>query len=162
MIEVVALLFTLIILTFLGYAFHMMFHQPWSGHFYKAHMNHHLKQYPATDFYSDTYRYAGRDNTVWLFGLVFAPLVITMIVLTATGAISLFLGLSILAEMGIIGWLNNSLHDSFHLRNTFWEKFSFFDRLRKLHYQHHVNMSTNYGIFSFVWDKIFGTYHGNN
>jgi len=157
---VFAIILTLFTLTLLGYGFHWMFHQPWSGHFYKAHMNHHLKQYPPTDFYSDTYRYAGKDNTVVLFGLVFAPIVITMIVLTATGGVSLFLGLSVLAEMGIIGALNNSLHDCFHLRNSFWQKFSFFERLRKLHFQHHVDMSTNYGIFSFIWDQIFGTYRG--
>jgi len=159
MLTFAAIIFTFALLTLLGYAFHAMFHKPWSGQFFKAHMNHHLKQYPPTDFYSDTYRYAGKDNTVVLFGLVFSPLVVTMIVLTATGAVSLFLGLSVLAEMGIIGWLNNSLHDSFHLRNTFWERFAFFERLKKLHFQHHVNMQSNYGIFSFVWDKIFRTYN---
>lgn len=161
MITFIAIFFTLFVLTFLGYGFHWMFHQPWSGRFFKAHMNHHTKQYPPSDFYSDEYRDPGKDNTVWLFALVFSPIVLTMIALTVTGTVSLFMGLAILAEMGIIGWLNNSLHDSFHLRNSFWDKFPFFEKLRKLHFEHHVDMSKNFGIFSFIWDKIFGTYHGS-
>lgn len=158
MIEIAVLFTTFILLTFLGYGFHWMFHQPWSKRFYVAHMNHHTKQYPPTDFYSDKYRDPGKDNTVLLFAFAFAPFVITTIALTATASISLFLGLSILAEMAIIGVLNNSLHDSFHLRKTFWHRFKFFDRLTKLHYQHHIDMRMNYGIFNFTFDRIFRTF----
>ena len=157
-IEVLALFLTLILFTFLGYAFHMMFHRPWSGRFYKAHMNHHLRQYPVSDFYSEKYRDPGTDSTVWLFALVFSPILITMVVLTALHVVSLFLGITVLLEMIFIGWLNNSLHDAFHIKKTFWHRFPFFDRLIKLHFEHHVDMGTNYGIFSFIWDKIFGTY----
>jgi sterol desaturase/sphingolipid hydroxylase (fatty acid hydroxylase superfamily) len=54
--------------------------------------------------------------------------------------------------------LHNNMHDSFHIRKTFWHKFPFFQKLIKSHYQHHINMGTNYGIFSFFWDKLFKTY----
>lgn len=158
MIEVVILFITLIAMTFLGYAFHLMFHKPWSRRFYQAHMNHHLKQYPPSNFISDNYRDAGNDNTVWLFTIVFSPFVLTVLILTLTHVLSIFLGVSVLIEMILIGLLNNSMHDSFHLKKTFWHRFWFFDSLIKLHYYHHIDMSTNYGIFSFIWDKIFGTY----
>ena len=157
-IEVVALFFTLILFTFLGYAFHRMFHRRWSGRFYVAHMNHHLKQYPVSDFYSDEYRDPGSDSTVYLFALLFSPILITMVLLTVFHIVSLFLGLSVLAEMLFIGWVNNSLHDSFHLRKTFWHRFWFFDRLVKLHFNHHLDQNTNFGIFSFVWDRLFRTF----
>lgn len=157
-LEVVILGLTLVFFTFLGYVFHLMFHKPWSGRFYKAHMNHHLKQYPASDYYSDEYRDPGQDNTVWLFTLVFSPFVITVLLLTVFRIISMTIGIPVLLEMALIGWVNNDLHDSFHLRKSFWQRFWFFDRLVKLHYNHHVNMGTNYGIFSFIWDKIFGTF----
>lgn len=157
-LEVVIFFITLIVMTFLGYAFHMMFHKPWSGRFYQAHMNHHLKQYPPSNFTSEGYRDSGKDNTVYLFILVFSPFVLTVLGLALAHVISIFLGVSVIIEMIAIGWLNNSIHDSSHLKNTFWHKFKFFDRLIRLHYYHHVNMGTNYGIFSFTWDKIFGTY----
>lgn len=145
-------------MTFLGYVFHLIFHKPWSGKFFKSHMNHHLKQYPSTDFYSSKYRDAGKDNTVWLFAAVFAPIILTIIILIMINVIPLFMGLMSLAEMFFIGWLNNSMHDGFHVENSVWHKFWFFKKLEKLHYQHHVDMNTNYGIFSFVWDKILGTF----
>lgn len=159
LIEVAALFFTLVLLTFLGYVFHWVFHQRWSGKFFRAHMHHHLRLYPPTDFYSDKYREAGKNNTFWLFAAVFAPLILAVVILTATHIFSLFLGISMLVEMAIIGFLNDSLHDAFHLHKTFWQRFWFFERLKKLHYNHHIKMNSNLGIFSFSWDKIFGTFY---
>ncbi|SRR5258708_11303261 len=158
LIEIVAAIFTLILFTFLGYSFHWMFHQRWSGRFYTAHYNHHHIQYPINNFSSDSYRYSGKDSTVWLFGLCFAPIIAGMIAITVLHVVSLFLGLSILVEMAFIGWLNNSLHDNFHLTKSFWQRFWFFDKLVSRHKQHHINTNTNLGIFSFVWDKILGTF----
>ena len=136
----------------------MMFHKPWSKRFYNAHMNHHLKQYPPNDYVSDVYRSAGSDNTVYLFGLAFSPFIIGNIVLTILGVIPVVLGIGIFIEMAIVSFLNSSLHDSFHITKTFWHRFLFFERLKKIHYEHHIDMSKNYGIFMFSWDKIFGTY----
>lgn len=149
---------TLFFFTFLGYVIHWSFHQKWSGKFYKSHLNHHTKQYPASNFYSDVYRDAGKDNSVYLFMIVFSPLIITMLLLTITNTIPYLLGSIILAEMAVVGFLNNEMHDSFHIKGTMWEKLPFFKRLTDLHYIHHVDMSRNFGIFSFVWDKVFGTY----
>lgn len=151
-------LFVLVLGTFLGYIFHRMFHQEWSGRFYQAHMTHHLKLYPPTDYYSDEYRNPGKDNTVWLFAAVFSPLLVLILGLILTSVIPTLLGIMALIEMATIGWLNNSMHDGFHLKKSFWDRFGFYVNLRKLHFEHHVDMGKNYGIFSFMWDKLFGTY----
>lgn len=150
-------IFVLILGTFLGYIFHRMFHQPWSGRFYKSHMVHHLKLYPITDYYSDTYRDPGKDNTVILFGICFAPLGIGIILLTIFSIIPILMSVMIIVEMSLIGIVNNSMHDAFHLKKSFWDKFWFFARLRKLHFLHHSNMKSNFGIYSFAWDYLLGT-----
>lgn len=155
---IVALFVALIVLVFLGYVFHIVFHKSWSGHFYRAHMNHHLKQYPPEDYVSDVYRDAGKDNTIYLFAFAFFPLVFLDIVLIIFGALSIVFGVGVLVEMIVISWLNSEMHDAFHTTKTFWHRFWFFERLKKLHYMHHVDMTKNYGIFSFTWDKIFGTF----
>lgn len=157
-IHLLILIAFFIVFTFLGYAFHRIFHQPWSGRFYKSHMNHHLKQYPLNDFYSDKYRNSGKDNSVWLFAIAFSPLVAILVWSVVSGHVGILFGAMIAIEMAIVGWLNDSMHDSFHIRKTFWHKFPFFQRLIDLHYQHHVDMGTNYGIFSFYWDKVFKTF----
>lgn len=121
-------------------------------------MNHHLKQYPSHDFISDKYRSAGNDSSLFLFSIVFAPFVILALILTITQTISLLLGITILFEMAVIGFLNNSLHDSFHIRNTVWERFNFFKKLREKHITHHIDLSKNLGIFIFIWDRLFNTF----
>jgi hypothetical protein len=158
MIYLAVFIFVLILGTFLGYIFHRMFHASWSGRFYKAHMTHHQKLYPANDFYSDSYRDPGKDNTFWLFLAAFTPLGIATALLMVFGVISISIGLVAIGTMSFIGFINNSLHDSFHLRKSFWHRFWFFDRLQKLHYIHHVDMTMNFGIFNFTWDKLLKTF----
>lgn len=147
-----------IVLSFLGYLFHYVLHQRWSGPFYRAHMNHHLKKYPHTDFFSETYRDAGKDNTVFLFTIAFSPLIVLATLLTITETISIMHGVFILSQMAILGWLNNSIHDACHLKISMWDKFPFFERIRTIHFIHHYDMAKNFGIFSFEWDFVFRTF----
>lgn len=149
---------TFIALTFLGYISHWAFHQKWSGLFYRKHYTHHFVLYPIEDFVSDKYRNPKKDNSVFLFAIVFAPFVFTALFLTIFHIIPLLFGLIILGEMLIFSILNDQLHDAFHLNNSFWHRFWFFDRLKKLHFQHHIDTNSNFGIFNFAFDKILGTY----
>jgi sterol desaturase/sphingolipid hydroxylase (fatty acid hydroxylase superfamily) len=149
---------TFIALTSLGYISHWAFHQRWSGRFYTSHMSHHLVLYPPSDFYSDKYRDAGKDNTSVLFFLIFLPLILGAIAITVLKIIPLLFGIIILVEMAAFGAANNVLHDAFHLRKTFWQRFWFFDKLVKLHIQHHKNMKKNFGILFFWPDKLFNTF----
>jgi sterol desaturase/sphingolipid hydroxylase (fatty acid hydroxylase superfamily) len=151
-----------LITTFMGYLVHWVFHQPWSLWFYNAHMNHHKIQYPPTDFFSDTYKSAGRDSTAVLFVIAFAPIMLAIIAMTFLGILSLPVGLTTLASL--IGWglVHDHLHDQFHLTNSRWNKLPFFETLRKIHYVHHLDMRLNFGIFFFVWDKMFKTYDDAN
>jgi sterol desaturase/sphingolipid hydroxylase (fatty acid hydroxylase superfamily) len=154
----VILVLTFIFFTLLGYVVHRMFHQSWAGVFYRAHSNHHNQQYPPGDLVSDVYRDAGTDNTTLWMLAVFSPLILGNIVLTVAGIIPTFVGVGILVEMGVVSWLNESIHNSVHLTKSFWHRLWFFARLRRLHDQHHIDQGSNYGIFSFVWDKVFGTF----
>lgn len=156
--QAIILLLIFILFTFLGYVFHWMFHQEWSGIFYRKHKNHHEKQYPETDLISDVYREAGADNTTFLFLGVFSPIIIGTILLMVFGVVGKIFGGVILFEMVVIGLINAYLHDSFHLNKSIWHKWPAFDRLRKLHFIHHHNQSKNFGIFSFVWDRMFKSY----
>lgn len=158
MVYVAVLIFGFFLLSLLGYITHYAFHQKWSGVFYRKHMTHHLVLYPADRFMSDAYRDSGKDNTVWMFAAVFAPFVLTALLLTVFSVISLGIGLCIFAEMTIIGVLNNYLHDAFHLSSSVWHRWPGFQKLKALHLNHHIRMDTNYGIFSFYWDKWIGTY----
>lgn len=155
MMLIVVPILAFIFFTFLGYITHRWFHSKSSGVFFTAHMNHHLKQYPKNDLLSEKYRDAGKDNTFYYFLLVFSPFIISAIYLAT---VNFWLGLIILIEMAAVSALNDRLHDAFHIKDTFLKRFDFFRKLRRLHFIHHRDMSSNYGIFSFAWDKVFKTF----
>lgn len=155
---------TFITVTLLGWITHKTFHQSWCAWFYQTHLNHHMVQYPATDFFSDTYRSGGRDSSVWLFIIAFSPILIGLGLLTVFGILSLTTGIASLLGLGLWGYLHDYIHDQFHLRDTWMLKLptSLFRSWRKWHYIHHLDMSKNYGIIWFGWDKLFNTFIDEN
>jgi sterol desaturase/sphingolipid hydroxylase (fatty acid hydroxylase superfamily) len=158
MYYIIIFILTFLLTTLLGYLIHWALHQQWSGSFYKAHINHHFKQYPKHNLMSDVYRDAGKDNTTYLFILCFSPLIIGLCVSIFIGLIPLLYGIMMFSEMVIIGLLNNYMHDGFHLNNTIWNHLPGYQRLRELHFIHHFSVQKNLGIFTFMWDKLLGTF----
>lgn len=125
-------------------------------------MSHHLKMYPPEDYSSDVYRHAGNSSTPKYFALVALPVILAPIVLGILGILPLHLVLIVLAMEGLMGLLNDRVHDAFHINKHWMSRMpglrTLFARWNKLHYLHHVDMSKNYGIFTFHWDHLFGTY----
>lgn len=148
-----------------GYLVHRALHQPWLGRFHKSHMIHHMTLYPPTDYTSDKYRSAGKDNTVWFFVTAAIPLIIIPIILSVIGVLPLLDMIISLFIMAIMGVVNNYLHDAFHIKNHFLNRIPLlrllFNFWNKLHYLHHVDMDSNFGIFLFFWDKVFFTFRVN-
>lgn len=48
--------------TLFGHVVHWALHQKWTGSVNQSHMTHHLKLYPPSDYLSDSYRHAGKDD----------------------------------------------------------------------------------------------------
>lgn len=162
----VAFLFTVIIsyliTSLFGYVVHWALHQTWAGQFNQAHMTHHLTLYPPEDFSSNTYRNAGKDSSPKFFAIAALPLIVIPIILGFLGVLPIYLVLTILVVEGLVGLLSDRLHDYFHITNHWLTRipgvrFIFAEWVR-LHRQHHVDMGTNYGIFSFHWDRLFKTF----
>lgn len=156
------ILIVYIVVSLFGYFVHKSLHQDWTGRYNTSHMAHHEKLYPPEDFLSEKYRDAGKDDTFWTFAVISLPLILAPIVLGLLGILSLTLTLIALTEMLLIGWLNNYLHNALHIKNHWISKVPIikylFAKWGNLHYLHHVNMSFNYGIFSFHWDRLFKTF----
>lgn len=151
-------LVTYLLTSLLGYVVHWAIHKPWAGRAYRAHRAHHIVLYPPGKLISDTYLSAGHQSTVYTFLLAFAPLLLIPIVLWAVGWFTLAHAAVAVLAMGAVGLLNDLIHDSFHVRDHWLSKvIPGYQRMRQLHFVHHVNMRRNFGIYSFIWDRIFGT-----
>ena len=149
-----------------GYVVHRSLHQPWTGRLNKKHMTHHLILYPPTNYLSEEYRQAGKDNTVITFTIAAMPLVIIPILLGVLGILPLSLVITTLIVMGFMGFAHDQLHDAFHIRNHFLTRIpgvrNIFAYWNQLHYLHHIDMQKNFGIFLFHWDHVFRTYWKND
>ena len=159
---VITIIISLVITTLFGHVIHWALHQSWSGKVHQSHMTHHLKLYPSTDFVSLKYRSAGKDSTPKFFFVAALPLILAPIILYFCGVVSLIIMITILLVEGLMGFLHDYLHDAFHIKNHWLSNLPaikhWFARLITLHYQHHINMQSNFGIFSFIWDRILGTF----
>ena len=139
-----------------------MLHRKWSGFLYRKHIRHHFSLYPPHDFISDVYRSAGKDNTFIVFLILAIPLILLPIILAIAGIISIACMIAALIVFAIIGGMHDYLHDSFHIRNHWLYRVpiikNYFAKLVDLHYLHHKKVFYNLGIFSFFWDRVFGTF----
>ena len=158
LVTVLALCIGFIVTTFAGHMIHWAIHQSWAGKLHTAHMTHHLKLYPVSDFLSDEYRSPGKDNTVFTFLWFAVPFFILPVVLYIDGMIPLVAMVLLFVELIIVGWMHDYFHDAFHIRDHFLKRFAYFRRLTDLHYVHHIDMQKNFGIFLFWWDKAFASF----
>lgn len=156
------IIISFLITTLFGHTVHWALHQQWTGAVHQSHMTHHLKLYPPSDYTSVEYRDAGKDSTPKFFLISAIPLIAAPIVLWVIGLLPLTLMITTLLMEALMGFLHNYLHDAFHISKHWLYGIPFvgvwFGRLVSLHYLHHVNMSKNFGIFTFHWDKFFGTF----
>jgi len=122
-------------------------------------MTHHQDLYPSTDFASDEYRNAGNDDTTWTFLAVGLPLLCSPLLLAAfTGLIGWVAAAWLVLVIGGVGLLHSFVHDWLHLKAHWFHWMPGAKKLIELHKIHHVDMSKNFGIFSFWWDKLGDTY----
>lgn len=154
--------FVYFVSTLLGYLIHKLFHKEWMGFAAKSHLVHHNIKYPPGDLISDKYRHAGKNTTI----LLFIPIVIGALSFTVflgyVGILTPFYAALGAIEILLITYLHNALHDAFHVHNSFWNRIPGFKKMQGLHFEHHLKMDTNFGIFDFTWDKIFKTYSAEN
>ncbi len=147
-----------LVMTLFGYLVHWLLHQTWSGRLNHAHMTHHLRLYPTSDYLSDTYREAGKDNTVIMFFYFAIPLILFPAVLYVVHIISLVSMILLFVEIFVVGKLHDYFHDSFHIRHHPLKKYAFFNTWTDIHFVHHLDMQKNFGIFFFGWDALFGSW----
>lgn len=149
---------TFVVISLFGYWTHRWLHHTSSGALYRSHMAHHLKFYPPSDYMSiDEYRDPGNDNTAHIFLMLGLPLLAAPVVLLILHIIGWPVFITIGVSTLIFGGAHDYLHDSFHVQNVWMRKHYWFEKLTWLHFLHHTHMQTNYGIYFFGWDRIFGT-----
>jgi len=152
---VVAIVVGYFIIQFAGYCVHRALHHPALGKIHKTHDVHHFVIYPA-DKYLDTGKYKDvpdESQPFKYYAAAAVPLIITTYFLFPMHT---FIALTL--ELCIVAWLNDWLHQKLHIKGFWLERYSWFHRMRELHWHHHFDISKNIGIFSWHADKVVGTF----
>ncbi len=145
------------LITLFGHVAHWVMHRPWIKTLYRAHMVHHYKLYPIEDFESDDYRSAGKDSGTIFFTVLAIPLLAIPVIAWILTPLGLFWALGSIAGGILFGLLNDWVHASFHVRGHILRRLPGWQRMRDRHYEHHVDVTVNYGIWYFGWDRLFNT-----
>jgi len=143
----------------LGFVIHWAIHKPWAGKAYRAHRAHHVDLYPPGKLISDVYKDPGHRSTVFTFVLAFLPLLLLPVVLCLFDVITVLSAVAAVFAMVLVGLLDDIVHDSYHVRNHWLSKIiPGYNHMRQMHFVHHINMRKNFGIYNFLFDKIFHTH----
>ncbi len=139
-----------------GYVVHKLLHQKWSGRAYHDHANHHYIIYPPNDYLSDVYREPPIEAGQAKYYLTFFLLAFSPLILWHWGFFAIAF-----VESVLVLKVNSVVHDAIHVRGHRWERYQWFHRLRNTHFAHHVDVTRNFGIFSFIGDHLCGTFSLN-
>lgn len=139
-----------VLVDLIGYWLHRWAHRPWSGPVYRAHMTHHVVNYPPSDVLSENYKSSGRDSLAIWFG---------PFLLLYSG---LLLGLDIhpwatLPAATLVAILSSVAHDLSHVRASAAWRWRILLGASVRHHAHHFKMGRNFGILVPWWDNLFGT-----
>lgn len=158
MLTLVALALSVLVGSIVGYFVHRAMHRKWMGPLYRGHMEHHLELYPKGRLTSDKYTIAKWYNSG---PVLFTPAALLVIALGGLacwalgGSLWLFGVFS--AGLVVFGLVNDYVHDSFHLRRHWLHRYRFYKALRRQHFEHHNDMTKNFGIVLMQWDSVFKT-----
>ncbi len=133
-----------------GYWLHRWAHRKGSP-LYRAHMTHHLVNYPPKAFFSTRYRSARSDSlALWLapFAILYAGAILLV------GAPHPW---AMIAGAGVVAALSSVAHDLTHITGSIVWKKGWLCGIAVRHHLHHFKMGRNFGILVPWWDRLFGT-----
>ena len=164
---IIVAFFSILCTELIGHIVHRFLHAGLIGWLSDLHMEHHNLYPPGGTQATDQYLYANRNTWIEKIGLEWIIPITTITIPLA--ALLLLFGLpwqyAVAGTMISFGWTwvtFSYMHGAFHLKK-FWMTNNYifsgwFKETRKLHLIHHNNMTVNFGITFFWFDKIYETF----
>ena len=143
--------FTLVFTVIFENVLHKASHYKESGRLYRWHKLHH-KDYPLKQLESDVYiDSTGLFNNMFAFWIIVTQAFIFFV--SSNHVFTIFYvqttGYSLIVEY---------MHQQYHLKQSYWLRFKWFQILKKDHLTHHKKHHQNFGILSNKVDRISKTY----
>lgn len=158
----ITLISTFIVGSVIGYIIHRIMHSrlvrfKLIKKIARSHNMHHAL-YNPNDFESSSYRSSGKDDSAFVFVPIITIGVLIYCLILWFVYQTWWLILIAIIEGIIVGYLNDKIHEWFHIENHYLNRFSWFKKLKELHWLHHKSPKTNFGIIWFGLDRLFFTF----
>lgn len=150
MATIICFVLSAVFVDLVGYFLHRWAHRPTSP-LYRAHMTHHVVNYPPKAFFSTKYRSSRSDGlAIWFapFGLVYS---IAVLISGIPHPWTILLGGATVAVISSIA------HDLTHIGGSIMWKWKILKGVAIRHHTHHFKMGRNFGIITPLWDVLFRT-----
>ena len=152
MIFILTSCITYIICNMVEYGLHLLSHNRNIKYLYKSHHYHHTVQFPPHNLVNNDIRYNSIiyneylhiSCIIWIISYIILPLYIYSI---------------FFIESCVYLYFANLLHECYHMSNSYFEKYKWFQRKKQLHLQHHIKTVHNFNLFDNSSDKVFKTFH---
>ena len=155
---IIKIIFSFFFAEFLGYMWHRnVNHMGLLGSNIRfTHWKHHHIDYPPGDMITNKYKNPKLfDSEMWTFGfgaIISVILFFKYIKFTKKEKIILIIFFL------LIGITNSVIHDSYHVHNHHLNKYKWYRSKKNAHDIHH-RLNCNYGIITYTFDRLFGTYY---
>jgi len=143
-----------LLLNMIEYTVHCLSHNPKIKFLYNSHHSHHLS-YPPKKLTCEKYDKNVEDTRLPYLIIIFISYLFCYYLFT------LYHFLIFISETTIYFFIANTLHNSYHLDNSFLERFQWFRYLKRLHHIHHIEVYHNLNITIPISDKINHTLSEN-
>lgn len=127
-------------------------HRAVGGTIYETHLYNHHGIYSSNILVSDTYL----DETESLDLYYAIPGI--LVALCAYWALPYDLFVVHIAGLALSTAAHLYLHTQYHLRQSWLARFPWFAKKQRLHLIHHKDMTKNFAVVEFFWDRVLGTY----
>jgi sterol desaturase/sphingolipid hydroxylase (fatty acid hydroxylase superfamily) len=156
---IIITIFAGIYVEFIGYIVHRFFIHDgiFSDKMRATHYCHHEIRYPYYDFESEKYRLA-HDSIPWVLTIIFSGYIPSILVYLFN-YIDISMMIYLLIYFTLHLFFISYIHDSYHIKDHWLNKYEWFKYNKHCHYIHHLD-DMNYGITNYVFDKMFGTFSG--
>ena len=144
--------FTYLFMTTFENALHKASHYKESGRLYRWHKIHHT-DYPVTRLESDTYI----DSSGWydnMFGVYIILTIGVFCMSSSTNRVATIVSSEIIAYSLMLDYF----HQQFHLTNSRFKHYKWFQKLKRYHLLHHKKQKMNYNFFTNKVDKLGNSY----
>jgi sterol desaturase/sphingolipid hydroxylase (fatty acid hydroxylase superfamily) len=126
-------------------------HRSIGGALHTTHVGEHHAIYPAEALVAE--RYSDQRDASKYYIVPGA-----LIVLASYAALPIDVFAVHVGTLALSSAAHAYVHVQYHLRDPWLGRFRWFQRRRHLHFVHHQDLTKNFAVLEFVWDRLFGTY----